>query len=158
MANASTPKPHQAEEAAKKGPECALKNRLLFHVSHKLLDENKLMAYHQKLSDTNEDQLSLAAIHYLRSHFQEVSSFSRQTPRAKKGACKCYCLVNNRTRSVNRTGVSHTSRPEVEELFQRGLIFASQRADTQTLFTPLLFVCTAVTMGRERRARVHSSC
>jgi len=62
----------QAEEAAKKGPECALKNRLLFHVSHKLLDENKLMTYHQKLSDTNEDQLSLAAIHYLRSHFQEV--------------------------------------------------------------------------------------
>lgn len=64
----------QAEEAAKKGPECALKNRLLFHVSHKLLDENKLMTYHQKLSDTNEDQLSLAAIHYLRSHFQEVGS------------------------------------------------------------------------------------
>lgn len=30
------------------------------------------MTYHQKLSDTNEDQLSLAAIHYLRSHFQEV--------------------------------------------------------------------------------------
>lgn len=63
----------QAEEAAKKGPECALKNRILFHVSHKLLDENKLMAYHQKLTDTNEDQLSLAAIHYFRSHFQEVT-------------------------------------------------------------------------------------
>lgn len=63
----------KAEEAAKKGPECVLKNRILFHVSHKLLDENKLMVYHQRLTDTNEDQLSLAAIHYLRSHFQEVS-------------------------------------------------------------------------------------
>lgn len=49
---------------------------MLFHVSHKLLDENKLMTYHQKLSDTNEDQLSLAAIHYLRSHFQEVGEQS----------------------------------------------------------------------------------
>ncbi|CAN0268995.1 unnamed protein product, partial [Ectocarpus sp. 13 AM-2016] len=61
-----------------KGPECALKNRLLFHVSHKLLDENKLMTYHQKLSDTNEDQLSLAAIHYLRSHFQEATDIYKR--------------------------------------------------------------------------------
>ncbi|CAM9128474.1 unnamed protein product [Pylaiella littoralis] len=68
----------KAEEAAKKGPECALKNRLLFHVSHKLLDENKLMTYHQKLSDTNEDQLSLAAIHYLRSHFQEATDIYKR--------------------------------------------------------------------------------
>ncbi|CAN0506143.1 unnamed protein product, partial [Discosporangium mesarthrocarpum] len=59
------------EEAASQGPECSLKNRLLFHISHKLNNENRLMEYHQKLSDTNEDQLSLAAIHYLRSHFQE---------------------------------------------------------------------------------------
>lgn len=62
----------QAEEEVRKGPECALRNRLLFHVSHKLSDETKLMAYHQMLTDTSEDQLSLAAIHYLRSHFQEV--------------------------------------------------------------------------------------
>eukprot|EP00904_Undaria_pinnatifida_P010932 jgi/Undpi1/696/HiC_scaffold_10.g04160.m1 len=66
------------KEAGKSGPECALKNRLLFHVSHKLLDENKLMTYHQKLSDTNEDQLSLAAIHYLRSHFQEATDIYKR--------------------------------------------------------------------------------
>ncbi|CAM9246238.1 unnamed protein product [Ascophyllum nodosum] len=68
----------KAEEVAKKGPECALKNRLLFHLSHKLLDENKLMTYHQKLTDTNEDQLSLAAIHYLRSHFQEATDIYKR--------------------------------------------------------------------------------
>lgn len=30
------------------------------------------MFYHQKLQDTTEDQLSLASIHYLRSHYQEA--------------------------------------------------------------------------------------
>jgi hypothetical protein len=29
--------------------------------------------YHQKLTDTQEDQLSLAAVHFLRSHYQEAS-------------------------------------------------------------------------------------
>jgi hypothetical protein len=49
-----------------------LRNRLLFHIAHKLGNENKLLLYHQRLTDTMEDQLSLAAIHFLRSHFQEV--------------------------------------------------------------------------------------
>ncbi|CAM9353072.1 unnamed protein product, partial [Choristocarpus tenellus] len=68
----------QAEELASRGLNCALKNRLLFHISHKLGNENKLMEYHQKLSDTNEDQLSLAAIHYLRSHFQEATDIYKR--------------------------------------------------------------------------------
>jgi len=55
-----------------------LKNRVLFHVCHKLNDEHKLMQHHQKLSDTNEDQLSLAAIHYLRSHFQEATDIYKR--------------------------------------------------------------------------------
>ena len=63
----------EAESAAAKGPECPLQNRLLFHCAHRLNDENKLMVYHQKLTDSKEDQMSLAAIHYARSHFQEVS-------------------------------------------------------------------------------------
>jgi hypothetical protein len=35
--------------------------------------ESKLLMYHSKLSDTQEDQLSLAAIHFMRAHYQEVS-------------------------------------------------------------------------------------
>jgi len=54
----------------KKG--CANKNRLLFHLSHKFGDEKRLMSYHQNLQDVIEDQLSLASIHYLRSHYQEA--------------------------------------------------------------------------------------
>lgn len=62
----------EAEAAAQLGPANALQNRILFHVAHKMGDENKLMMFHQRLTDSQEDQLSLAAIHYLRSHFQEV--------------------------------------------------------------------------------------
>jgi intraflagellar transport protein 56 len=52
-------------------PEGRLRNRLLFHLAHKFGDEKKLMSQHQQLEDVLEDQLSLAAIHYLRSHYQE---------------------------------------------------------------------------------------
>ncbi len=62
----------EAEESAMMGPANPLQNRILFHVAHKQGDENKLMVHHQKLTDDVQDQLSLASIHYLRSHFQEV--------------------------------------------------------------------------------------
>lgn len=60
----------EAEERALRGPACPLQNRLLFHLAHRLTDENKLMMHHQKLADTTLDQLSLASIHFLRNHFQ----------------------------------------------------------------------------------------
>jgi intraflagellar transport protein 56 len=64
----------EAEEAAHKGPaDASLQHRLLFHIAHKFNDEAKLMMYHQKLQDTIEDQLSLAAIHYFRNHYQEAT-------------------------------------------------------------------------------------
>ncbi|XP_063961217.1 intraflagellar transport protein 56-like [Lytechinus pictus] len=62
----------QADEACNKGPKSGLQNRLLFHLSQKFNDENRLMNYHQSLQDIIEDQLSLASIHYLRSHYQEA--------------------------------------------------------------------------------------
>ncbi|XP_051563800.1 intraflagellar transport protein 56 isoform X2 [Myxocyprinus asiaticus] len=62
----------EAEEAALKGPKTQLQNRLLFHLAHKFNDEKKLMGFHQNLEDVTEDQLSLASIHYMRSHYQEA--------------------------------------------------------------------------------------
>ncbi len=35
-------------------------------------NEKKLMGFHQNLEDVTEDQLSLASIHYMRSHYQEA--------------------------------------------------------------------------------------
>ena len=52
------------------GPKCPLQTRILFHCAHKLADEAKLMQYHQQLTESIEDQLSLASIHYQRSHYK----------------------------------------------------------------------------------------
>nr|CAG4640794.1 EOG090X04LA [Eulimnadia texana] len=49
-----------------------LKTRLLFHLAHKLGDEDKVLQLHAKLKDIVEDQLSLAAVHFLRAHYQEA--------------------------------------------------------------------------------------
>lgn len=54
------------------GPPISLQNRLQFHLAHKFNDEARLMYCHQKLHDTTEDKLSFAAIHYLRSHYNEA--------------------------------------------------------------------------------------
>lgn len=62
----------QAETAGFKAPKSRLQNRLLFHLAHKFNDEKKLMNFHQNLQDIKEDQLSLASIHYMRSHYQEA--------------------------------------------------------------------------------------
>uniref|UniRef100_I3KPB4 Intraflagellar transport protein 56 n=1 Tax=Oreochromis niloticus TaxID=8128 RepID=I3KPB4_ORENI len=62
----------EAEEAASKAPMSPLQNRLLFHLAHKFNDEKRLMSFHQNLEDVTEDQLSLASIHYMRSHYQEA--------------------------------------------------------------------------------------
>lgn len=63
---------HEAEKMSEKAEKSQLRNRLRFHLAHKFGDEKKLMTYHQELEDVVEDQLSLASIHYLRSHYQEA--------------------------------------------------------------------------------------
>ena len=62
----------EAEKEALKGPNTSLKVRLLFNICHRVGDENKLMDYHKNLNDQKDDQLSLAAVHFLRSHHQEA--------------------------------------------------------------------------------------
>lgn len=48
------------------------KTRLMFHLMHKLNNEERLMELHAVLKDVLEDQLSLAGMHYLRAHYQEA--------------------------------------------------------------------------------------
>ncbi|XP_045477389.1 intraflagellar transport protein 56 [Harmonia axyridis] len=62
----------EAKSIVEESEHSGLKTRLNFHLSHKLRDESALMTYHQQLEDVLEDQLSLAAIHYLRAHYQEA--------------------------------------------------------------------------------------
>lgn len=68
----------EAEKSAELGPNNALKNRILFNIYHRTTDENKLMACHQKLKDKKDDQLSLASVHYLRSHHQEATDIYKR--------------------------------------------------------------------------------
>ena len=77
----------EAERAAEKGPNDSLQNRILFNISHRVGDETKLMQYHQNLKDKKDDQLSLAAVHYLRSHHQEVVQKSHHTSRINPIQC-----------------------------------------------------------------------
>jgi len=67
-----------ATRAAEKGPNNALKNRLLFNIAHRTGDESKLMSFHKNLRDTKDDQLSLASVHYLRSHHQEATDIYKR--------------------------------------------------------------------------------
>lgn len=62
----------ESKSIVQEAPNSGLKTRLNFHLSHKLGDEQSLMENHQQLQDILEDQLSLAAIHYLRAHYQEA--------------------------------------------------------------------------------------
>ncbi|XP_073975362.1 tetratricopeptide repeat domain 26 isoform X2 [Rhodnius prolixus] len=62
----------EAEKVLEKADECPLKVRLLFHLCHKQDDESRLIEYHHKLQNVTEDMLSLAAVHYLRSHYKEA--------------------------------------------------------------------------------------
>ncbi|XP_026300694.1 intraflagellar transport protein 56 isoform X1 [Apis mellifera] len=62
----------ESQKLLEDAPHSKLKNRLLFHLAHKMGNEAKLMEYHHMLEDVIEDQLSLASIHYLRAHYQEA--------------------------------------------------------------------------------------
>ncbi|XP_049287602.1 intraflagellar transport protein 56 [Anopheles funestus] len=62
----------EAQKLVEELPQSPLKIRLLFHLAHKLSDEDRLMELHGSLRDVVEDQLSLAGMHYLRSHYQEA--------------------------------------------------------------------------------------
>lgn len=62
----------EAKEYCSKVENGPLQNRLMFHLSHKFNDEKAVLTYHQHLQDNFEDQLSLASIHYMRSHYQEA--------------------------------------------------------------------------------------
>lgn len=68
----------EAVAAAERGPNEPLKTRILFNIAHRRGDETALMQFHQSLKDKKEDQLCLAAVHYLRSHHQEATDIYKR--------------------------------------------------------------------------------
>ncbi|TNJ29487.1 Intraflagellar transport protein IFT56 [Giardia muris] len=61
-----------ARELASRLPPTPLSNRLLFHACSRLLDEEALVTYHTKLRNVSADQMALAAVHFLRTHYQQA--------------------------------------------------------------------------------------
>jgi intraflagellar transport protein 56 len=51
---------------------------LLFQLAQKVGDENEIMNYHSALTSSVEDQLCMAALHYLRSHFEEATEIYKK--------------------------------------------------------------------------------
>lgn len=62
----------QAKTFSKKGPNSPLQNRLHFHLALKLGDKKLLVEQHKQLQDAVEDHMTLAAMHYLRSNYEEA--------------------------------------------------------------------------------------
>lgn len=58
--------------------------RLLFHLAHKLNDEDRLLELHGTLRTVVEDQLSLASMHYLRAHYQDAIDIYKRILLEKK--------------------------------------------------------------------------
>lgn len=56
--------------ACLQGPRCPLATRILFHCAHSRGDDDALMVQHSSLTNWLEDQLSLAALHFHRGHYQ----------------------------------------------------------------------------------------
>lgn len=62
----------ESQEIIENIPNNPLKVRLLFHLAHKLKDEERLIELHASLRDVHVDQLCLGSMHYLRDHFQDA--------------------------------------------------------------------------------------
>lgn len=74
----------ESQEIIENIPNNPLKVRLLFHLAHKLKDEERLLELHGSLRDVHEDQLSLASMHFLRAHYQDAIDIYKRVLLDKK--------------------------------------------------------------------------
>nr|A8JA42.1 RecName: Full=Intraflagellar transport protein 56; AltName: Full=Abnormal dye filling protein 13; AltName: Full=Tetratricopeptide repeat protein 26 homolog; Short=TPR repeat protein 26 homolog [Chlamydomonas reinhardtii]8BD7_E Chain E, Intraflagellar transport protein 56 [Chlamydomonas reinhardtii]8BD7_O Chain O, Intraflagellar transport protein 56 [Chlamydomonas reinhardtii] len=110
----------EAEEQALQGPKCALQTRILFHSAQRQGNDDKLMAYHGQLTDSIEDQLTLASIHYQRSHFQEATDIYKRLLLEHRDYLRstvvyvalCYCKLDYYDVSLEILGVYLSAFPD----------------------------------------------
>ena len=70
---------NEAQKLAAEAQQCPLATRIRMHCAHALGDEEQLVELHGNVSKTDlEDQLSLAAVHFRRSHFQEATDIYKR--------------------------------------------------------------------------------
>eukprot|EP01043_Picozoa_sp_COSAG02_P091342 COSAG02_NODE_28078_length_596_cov_3.030181_1_plen_130_part_01 len=68
----------EARDILQHAPDDGLRRRLEFHLAHKFKEEESLVQFAEVLSGGVEDQLSHAAINYLRNHFQEATDIYKR--------------------------------------------------------------------------------
>ena len=68
----------EARDILEQAPDDGLRRRLAFHLAHKFKEEESLVQFAEVLSGGVEDQLSHAAINYLRNHFQEATDIYKR--------------------------------------------------------------------------------
>jgi intraflagellar transport protein 56 len=68
----------EARDQLESAPDDGLRRRLAFHLAHKFKEEESLVQFAEVLSGDVEDQLSHAAINYLRNHFQEATDIYKR--------------------------------------------------------------------------------
>ncbi|KAG2488761.1 hypothetical protein HYH03_012759 [Edaphochlamys debaryana] len=109
----------EAEEMAMQGPKCPLQTRILFHSAQRQGNDDKLMAYHGQLTDSIEDQLTLASIHYQRSHFQEATDIYKRLLLEHRDylalnvyVALCYCKLDYYDVSLEILGVYLNAFPD----------------------------------------------
>ncbi len=70
----------EAASALENAQDCPIKNRILLHIAKKIGNGNDttLTVHERNLSDSREDQLSLAAVHYLSGRYQDALDIYKQ--------------------------------------------------------------------------------
>ena len=78
-------------EEAKKAVPSELNNRVRFHLAFKLSDGNEVLEAHQKLvSDSVPDELSLAALHYIKMNKKKPLIFIKKYDALNIYLAMCY--------------------------------------------------------------------
>jgi intraflagellar transport protein 56 len=118
----------EAKREAMKGPESPLQVRLLYHVAQKKGDETAVMTYHYKLTDSLQDQLCLAAIHYLRGYFEDaieiykkVSLDEREHSSSASNVYSALCFYKQEYYEVAKEGIENYLKDHGDSIFVNNL-------------------------------------
>ncbi|XP_015224702.1 PREDICTED: intraflagellar transport protein 56 [Cyprinodon variegatus] len=123
-------------------PMSPLQNRLLFHLAHKFNDEKRLMRFHQNLEDVTEDQLSLASIHYMRSHYQEAIDIYKRLLLQNRQALISHSSHTQLTHAElkNLIDISSCSSEFAKEVIQHNLVVFRGGEGALQVLPPLIDV------------------
>uniref|UniRef100_A0A3Q2CVE2 Intraflagellar transport protein 56 n=1 Tax=Cyprinodon variegatus TaxID=28743 RepID=A0A3Q2CVE2_CYPVA len=104
-------------------------------------DEKRLMRFHQNLEDVTEDQLSLASIHYMRSHYQEaIDIYKRLLLQNRSSVLFCVTFLISQAELKNLIDISSCSSEFAKEVIQHNLVVFRGGEGALQVLPPLIDV------------------